>query len=219
MPRRPSLVAITLLVAACSGTPPSPPFSSTSPNASAEASAAGLTPGPTVDAALVESHEAACQAYDAAYVAEGGTSWVAGLERIAVLQTFDHAVHLYAEQGPRFAICYQSSPGQVNFGGDVWADIPAQGYVTPQVRFVVGQYGWVMEMGLVDPLVDRVSVEIAEVGPTWGSVGGGRFLIQWPFDGEEAPDPLGGYQGYDSCGNPLRDITLGGEPTPCPPGG
>ena len=74
-------------------------------------------------------------------------------------------------------------------------------------------------MGLVDRLVERVGVEIEGIGPVWGTVGAGRFLIQWPFEGPDEPDPLGGYQGYDSCGQPLREITLEGEPTPCPPGG
>ena len=120
MARQLVLLFVALSVAACLNTPP--PSSATPPEGNDEASVSA-TPFDSLDAALVESHEAACQANDAAYVALGAVprGWPASngspSSRHSTIR-----VHLYAEQGLRFAICYASVPGEVRIGSDVWPE-------------------------------------------------------------------------------------------------
>lgn len=192
---------------------------------------------PVVDAALLESHEAACQEADASYVAAGGRSNLEGTERLLVLQTFDRPVHMYSD-GTWLVLCVARAglePRLDRYGlAELAADRldlatnherPPLELVTPLSGYQENQFGvYTLWFGVLDPIVQGLTFEVAGLGAVDGAVGAGPaleigaahtdlwFLAQWNvFENYES------WTAYDSCGAVLGNITQGGAPTPCPP--
>jgi len=207
-------IILTILIVGCSSASPAASGlgGSSPPSATPVGGVPSPTEPPSIDAALLESHESACQTVDANYVADGGQSWLEGVPRVLVLQTYDRPVHFYTD-GTRYAVCVaRAGVEPAIYSDEMEAAGPA--LVMPVACHLDIQFGeYVLCLGTVDPLVAGVSTLVPGVGEVRGVLAGRYFMIQWP--GDHTPDG-GSWTAYDSCGAAIQVITLEGAPTACP---
>lgn len=222
-------LCLLVAMAACGGSASVTGAPGPSPSATPDPTT--VPPGtaePSLDANLVASHEAACQAEFA------DRNWT-GLDRVLVAQPNGHALHIYFD-GSGTAYCFPSPtpsvPDALAVGRAELRSEAVAPYLTSWAGIHVAATAFDMEFfyGQADPVVAGLTVTAkrSALDPakdtTWRVVAvmqDGWYLIVAAE--EHTPDVhLSSWNAedwvvFDSCGRVISNITMGDAPTPCPP--
>jgi hypothetical protein len=225
-----ALAFCVLLAASGCGAPESPDATSPSPSAtSGVTTLPSRSAQPSLDADLVASHEAACQAEFA------GRKW-AGMRRVLVAQPPGHAVHVYFD-GTETAFCIPDPtpryPDAVFVNREPLSSEGNAPYVSSMSGggLVSGDaFRLTIIYGQVDSVVAGLEMTVRDPGPdpsqdrTWRMVAliqDGWYLfvnVEEPLrDNYFASWFMDDWMVIDWCGRVISNVTLGDAPTPCPP--